>query len=172
MMFSNLFTEDPYPDELLNLYNPAYVGSVVYLAGRAFQAKAKRSVPIYFPFVMFPLIAVDSCRKRLPQRTGKLSDWARQHGDALFDFPDRVVALRPFVSSGLIFLHSHSLVDRDEDDGNLRFSASRFLEDSIDSLVLSSEEVRDELDRAPIAGRLLAAEREVSSVLAIFGLKP
>lgn len=172
MMLSDLFTDDPYPDELLNLYNPAYVGSVVYLAGRAFQAKSKRSVPIYFPFVIFPLIAVDSCRNRLPQKTGKLSDWARQHGDALFDFPDRVVALRPFVSSSLIFLHSHSLVGRDAGDGNLRFSAHKSFKDSIDSLILSSEEVRDELDRAPIAGRLLAAETEVSSVLAIFGLKP
>ncbi len=172
MMLSDLLTDDPYPDELLNLYNPAYVGLVVYLAGRAYYTKSKRNVPVYFPYVMFPLIAVDSCRRRLPKKAGKLSDWARQHGDALFDFPERVTSLRPFVSSGLVFLKSHSLVKRADSDGSLRFTSRKGFIGSVDSLVLSSEEVRNELDKAPIAGRLLAAEKEISSVLAIFGLKP
>ncbi|MBX9653860.1 hypothetical protein K2Y11_09625 [bacterium] len=172
MMLSSLFTEHPYPDELLNLYNPAYVASIVYLGGRAFRSKTKRNIPIYFPYIIFPLISIDSCRCRLPYKTGKLSDWARQNGDVLFDFPERVLALRPFVTSGLIYLQSHSLLRIDNNAMTLNIVSRKSLTRSLSSIILSSEDVRDELERAPAAGRLLSAEGEVSSVLAIFGLKP
>ena len=39
-------------------------------------------------------------------------------------------------------------------------------------VTLSSEHVRDELDRAPIMGRLLAGESDTASVLAYFELMP
>lgn len=172
MLFSDLLDDRPYPDELLNLYNPAYVGSVVYLGGRAFQKKAKHSLPIYFPYLIFPLVAIEAYRARLPNRLGKFYEWGRQNGDILYDFPERAIALRPFVSSGLTFLHRYRLVEFDRTEQGFNFKASTKILSRLKSIYLSSATVTEELDRASIAGRLLASDTDHPAVLALFGLKP
>jgi hypothetical protein len=172
MLFSDLLSERPYPDELLNLYNPAYVGLVVYLGGRAFQLKAKRSLPICFPYLIFPLVAIESYRERLPDRLGKFYEWGRQNGDVLYDFPERAVALRPFVSSGLAFIRRYHLLEFDRSEQGFRFKANKNLVEKVDSIFLSSAKVSRELECASVAGRLLASDADFSAVLALFGLKP
>ena len=172
MLVSNLLINRAYPDELLNLYNPAYIGAVIYLSGCAYQSKVRSPMPIYFPFVAVPLVCVDACRERLPEKVGKVTDWARQNADVLFDFPQRALALKPFVSSGLVFLNSNGLVSKAQDASNFKFASSKKLIVSLQSLILSSEYVRNELDRATVAGRLLASNWDVSTVLTVFGLKP
>jgi len=172
MLFSNLLSDVAYPDELLTLYNPAYVGTVIYLSGRAYQTKSKTPMPIYFPFLAFPLICIDEFRERLPAKVGKVTDWARQNADILFDFPQRVLALKPFVSSGLVFLQSKGLVDKVGDLSHLAFSSNKSLTERLGSLILSSVHVRNELDRAPVAGRLLASNSDIAAVLAVFGVCP
>lgn len=172
MLISDLLQDDSYPDELLNLYNPAYVAAALYLSGRAYQAKAKAAMPVFFPFVAFPLVCVDVCRRRLPAKVGKITTWAQQNADVLFDFPERVIALKPFVSSGLVFLKSNGLVRAEPDHSGLKFAAKQTLIESLESMILSSEDVRDELDKAPVAGRLLASNPDASVVLTVFGVRP
>lgn len=171
-LFSSLLETGPYPDELLNLYNPAYVGSIIYLGGRAFQQKTKRPFPIFFPYLMFPLIAIDKYRERLPVRVGKLYEWGRQNGDVLFDYPTSVLALKPFVSSGLVFIKKHRLIEFDSELVGFEFKANANLNKNIDTAIFSSLQVQNEVALAPVAGRLLASDADTSAVLALFGMKP
>ncbi len=172
MLLSDLLADVAYPDELLNLYNPAYVGTLIYLSGRAYQSKSHSPMPIYFPFLAFPLVCVDHCRERLPAKVGKVTDWARQNADVLFDFPQRISALKRFVSSGLVFLKTNDLVCTTDESSGLRFASNKALTEKLASLILSSEHVRNELDRAPVAGRLLASSSDVAAVLTVFGVRP
>ena len=171
-MLSNLVQNERYPDELVNLYNPAYVAGLIYLAGVNFQTKKKQSMPIYFAYILLPLLAVDETRTRVPTKaTGRLADWVSKNADVFINFPERVVALKPFVASGLVYLKTHKLVEV-QNGVDLLFRKKASLIRSMKEVTLSSEHVRDELDRAPIMGRLLAGESDTASVLAYFGLMP
>ena len=171
-MLSELVKNDHYPDELVNLYNPAYVAGLIYLSGVNFQAKRKEGMPVCFAYVVVPLLAVDETRTRVPKKaTGRLADWVTKNADAYLDFPERVIALKPFVASGLVYLGTLELVEIQK-YANLVFKKKASLTKALGEAKLSSEHVRDELDRAPVLGRLLASEKETASVLAFFGLTP
>jgi len=171
-MLSELVKNDRYPDELVNLYNPAYVAGLIYLSGVNFQTKRKEGMPVYFAYIVLPLLAVDETRTRVPARaTGRLADWVTKNADAFINFPERVIALKPFVASGLVYLRTQRLVAIQK-HADLVFKKKASLVKTLGEAKLSSEHVRDELDRAPILGRLLATESETASVLAYFGLTP
>lgn len=171
-MLSDLISDERYPDELVNLYNPAYVAGLIYLAGVNFQAKKKQGMPIYFAYIILPLLAVDKTRERVPSKaTGRMADWVAKNGDAFINFPERVIALKPFVASGLIYLKKYKLVDIPS-GVELVFKKKSSLVKLIGDATLSSEYVRDELDKAPVVGRLLAGGSDTASILAYFGLTP
>ena len=171
-MLSELIRNERYPDELVNLYNPAYVAGLIYLSGINYQTKKKQGMPLYFAYIVLPLLAVDNTRERVPSKaTGRLADWVSKNADAFINFPERVIALKPFVASGLVYLKKHKLVDL-QNGVELVFRKKASLLKSIGEATLSSEHVREELDRAPILGRLLAGESDTASVLAYFGLMP
>ncbi|REJ88602.1 MAG: hypothetical protein DWQ34_21850 [Planctomycetota bacterium] len=170
-MLSQLLSEDDYPDELVNLYNPGFTGSVIFLAGHAYQEKAGRSLPFVYPYIVITLVAVDEFRQRLPSRVaGRISDWVQTNADVLIGFPARAVALKPFVDSGIVFLSGKNLVKFEQD--GCRFSNRGGVRGRLGNARLSSGAVENELRCAGLLGRWLAGESDISSVLAFFGIKP
>ena len=169
-MLSYLLKEH-YPDELLNLYNPAYTAAIVFVAGAEYERKKANVFPFLYSYVTVAFVAADDTRLRLPARaTGRMSDWAQANADVLIEFPLRTVSLKPFVDSGLTFLGTQGLMEFAL--GGCTFKNLKSLTAKLAKAQLQSPEVEAELKAAALLGRWLAGEDDVATVLAFLGIKP
>jgi hypothetical protein len=170
-MLHHLLSEEYYPEELSNLYNPGYVGAVILLAGTEYQRKTKSGFPLVYSYIAVTLVSIDECRLRLPDKaTGRVADWVHQNVDVLIDFPQKAVALKPFVDSGLTFLGAQRLLSID--DTGCNFVKAKPVCNRILSEQLSSVHVMKELVAAALVGRWLANESDAATVMAFLGIKP
>lgn len=158
------------PREEANLLNPPFCSLLLILATEHYQRTSKSSMPFAYAHLILPVVLHKATRDGLPRTTLKsLSTWIEEHPALRALLPDNVRALRPFVQEALLYGLVHGCLAVDE---NGALSLGKKPHGMSGYEAGSSSEVRDCLKRAQFVGRWFATAGSVSTVMALWGIRP
>lgn len=108
--------DDQFSQEESNLYNPAYVGTLLYQSIREYKEKRQEGMHCGLVYLIAPLCLYQTYAEILPKRkTFSVFAWAKKYEGQLSDFPDTVNAYVDIVNSALIFLIHQKVLSLTED---------------------------------------------------------
>lgn len=159
------------PAEEANLFNPAFIGSLIYEFTKESQKQTPNGVPITFIPVSLAISLHRSTRERLPYSTvTSLYEWVQDNEDLLIGFHERVTGLLPYISEAIRFAIQHKGIQFGEghfvqiDEEKIHFPAS-FLRDT-------TPEVNEVIKQTRFIARWFLKSGSESSILACWGVKP
>ena len=99
------------PMEEANLFNPAFVGSLIYEYVKTYEKSRSEGVPLTFIPLALAISLHRPTRLRLPNRTvTSLYEWVQDNQDVLVGLHDRVSGLLPYIREALQFsMHKRTL---------------------------------------------------------------
>ena len=99
------------PVEEANLFNPAFVGSLIYEFVRTFEKSRSEGVPLTYIPLSLALSLHKPTRVRLPSRTvTSLYEWVQDNEDVLVGLHKRVMGLLPYTREAIQFgMHKRTL---------------------------------------------------------------
>lgn len=169
-----MMTLDPWshrPSEEAYLFNPAFLGSLMFEFVKAFQRERSMGAPITFLPVALALTLHCESRSRLPSSTvSSLYQWVQDNEDLLVGFDKRIVGLMPYLKEALRFSLKQGSLNFSEGHhvvtGNTRahFTAS-FKRDA-------TQEVEQTIDKAKFISRWFLKSGSESSILSCWGVRP
>ena len=159
------------PAEEGNLFNPAFVGSLIYEFVKSFQKVKADGVPITYVPIALTVALHRPTRLRLPGSTGtSLYDWLQRNEDVLVGFHNRVTGLLPYVREAMQFSIQHRSILFSEGHrmriGATRAGFSRGL------LAETTVEVSDAVKKTQFLARWFVKSGSESSILASWGVRP
>jgi hypothetical protein len=159
------------PPEEANLFNPAFLGSLLHELSKEFRKQKGIGVPLTYAALGLSVILHGPTRDRLPYSTvTSLYEWLQDNEDVLIGLAARVRGVQPYLKealrfglgkSTLVVSEGHSL---DVGDGKAHFSAG-FLRDT-------TGETREIIERNKFIARWFAKSGSEASVIAAWGLRP
>jgi len=162
---------DGRPTEEANLFNPAFIGSLVYEFVKSFQKSRPDGVPLTFVPIALAISLHRPTRARLPGSTvTSLYEWVQNNEDVLVGFHDRVVGLLPYIREGIqfsmyknsIWLGNGHYIQLGEVRAHFNSKFTR--ETSLD--------VSDAIKRTQFIGRWFVKSGSEASILACWGVRP
>lgn len=158
------------PEEA-NLFNPAFISSLIYEFSKEFKKQKKAAVPIIFVPVMLAAILHEKTRKRLPHSTiTSLYQWLQENEDLKIGFSDRCIGILPYSKESIRFGMCRSTLVFDNgygiDTGEVKahFPAS-FIKNT-------TAETKEIIDRSKFMARWLAKSGSEASIMGAWGVKP
>ena len=92
------------PMEEANLFNPAFVGSLIYEFVKVYQKSKSEGAPLTYVPISLSLSLHRPSRARLPRSTvTSLYQWVQNNEDVLVDFHTRLMGLLPYVREAVQF---------------------------------------------------------------------
>jgi len=159
------------PPEEAFLFNPAFLGSLLYEFVKEYTKSKPTGAPLLFLPVALAIILHKKTRDRLPHSTvSSLYEWMQNNEDALIGFNERILGLRPFHREALLFSLSHK---------SLRFETGHLL--VCDSLQAhfsagfkreTTQEIISTIDRIKFLARWFAKSGSEASILSCWGVCP
>lgn len=162
---------DERPPEEANLFNPAFLGSLMVEFAREYEKSKPAGVPLTYIPIALAVTLHRKTRSRLPSSTvSSLYGWMQEHEDSLIGFSERVLGLTPYIREALIFALCHKALRFGEDhlvlrgEQKLHFSAA-FLRET-------TTEVTEAINKTKFMARWFAKSGSESSILACWGVRP
>lgn len=159
------------PPEEANLFNPAFLGSLLHELSKEFSKQKGSGLPLTYAALGLSVVLHGPTRNRLPYSTvTSLYEWLQDNEDVLIGLAARVRGLQPYLKEALRFgLRENALVmgaghSLDIGDGKAHFSAG-FLRDT-------TAETREIIDRNKFMARWFAKSGSEASIIAAWGLRP
>ena len=154
--------------EVAHYYNPAYVGRLLKEFINAYENEKPEGVPYELTFIALPLVILKSFRLALPRtiRT-QLHNWIEENSDYKVEFAATVKELIPIVKETLIFLLQKNLLIIN-DNGKLVIGSERLNR----KYHRDTEEILESIDKAKFMGKWFAKAGEVTTIYALWGIRP
>jgi hypothetical protein len=159
------------PPEEANLFNPAFLGSLLHELSKEFHKLKGSRLPLTYAALALSVVLHGPTRDRLPYSTvTSLYEWLQDNEDVLIGLAARVRGVQPYLKEALRFgLRKNTLVmsgghSLDVGDDKAHFSAG-FLRDT-------TAETREIIDRNKFMARWFAKSGSEASVIAAWGLRP
>jgi ABC-3C biological conflict system middle component len=156
------------PEEA-NLFNPAFLGSLIYEFTKEHKKHKSESAPIEFIPLFLAIVLHAPTRKRLPYSTvTSLYEWLQDNEDSKIGFVKRVQGILPYAREALRFSmskntlaigHGHGI---DLSDVSAHFPASFVRE--------TSSETKEIIDRTKFMARWFAKSGSEVSIIGAWGI--
>ena len=157
------------PAEEARLLNPAFLALLIWACARGYAAKRGAGIPFPLLFVMIPAVLHRETRESLPRAvSAQLPAWLDTHPHLLVRLAERATALVPLVREGVLFGAHGGLLEVFAEGisaGPRPRTMAAYLKDATD-------EVRDCVKKAELAGKWFARWGEYSTVMALWGVAP
>ena len=164
------FLDESYSREEINLYNPAYVGVILYQAIREHIAKNPSGFHCCLAYIVAPLSISPKYSKILPSTVATpIAGWAANNEGELIGFAGVASSYVDVVNSAIAFLMEHNTVLL-SDDGLYFLSDGVFSQKP--SYVANNMKYKDSFLAAGFLGRWFAEASSVESVYAQLGIRP
>jgi hypothetical protein len=165
-----IFMDKEYSPEELNLYNPAYVGVVLYQAIREYQVKNPSGFHCGLTYIVVPMSISPRYSRILPTTVlTPIAGWIAEHEGELIGFAGVVSAYADIVHSAIAFLLEHEAVLLD-DRGRYCLTDTAFPQKP--SYVIKNARFKASFLAAGLLGRWFAEASTVESVYAQLGIRP
>ncbi|MBC8338641.1 MAG: hypothetical protein H8E39_08110 [Alphaproteobacteria bacterium] len=159
------------PAEEANLFNPAFVASLIFEFAEEFQKGKPEGVPLTYISIALAISLHRHSRLRLPSSTvTSLYEWVQQNEDILISFSERISGLLPYIREAISFSMRQETLRFGEGhflqlgDKKAHFSAP-FIRDT-------TTEVSDTISKSKFIARWFLKSGSESSILACWGVRP
>lgn len=161
------------PVEVANLFNPAYLGTVLRKAIEGYVGHVAEGMPYEVAFLVPAFALHPNTARRLPLRPGStpLHMWLQrdENRDVLVALSDRITALVPFVREALIFsAQRHVIVFTDE--GRLKPGEQALA--NVSPFRRTSDEINESLRLGELVGRWFALAGSTGTIYTLLGVRP
>ena len=161
---------DERPQDVANLLNPAYVGTLVYRAVVGFGDEANRGMPFPLLFLVPPFVMHEGTRGRLPRSIATtLPTWLQDHKDIIVEFGKRTTTLVPYTRESVLFLLDRNILSFDDNGDFIRGNANP---KGVTKYQKISETVQQSYRRAEFVGKWLARSGSPMTIYALLGVTP
>ncbi len=158
------------PPEEANLYNPAFLGSLIFEFVKAFDKEKPNQTPMTLIPVALSIVLFAKSRKRLPNSTvTSFYDWVQRNEDLLIGFAKRTADFVPNFKEGLRFAILGKAISIGEEHylilglQRVHFPQS-FIKDT-------SAEVKDIINKTKFVSRWLVKSGSETSILSACGVR-
>ena len=156
------------PVEIANLFNPAFCGEVLRRSINFYQQTNSLPFPYPLTFLVLPIILHRDTRERLSSRQRlTLHAWLQRNPVLKIGFAERASELIPITKEAIIFLLQVDAVRFDEQAGLISQPYK-----SVSITGQDKGEIADCYRKAEIIGRLFARAGTVTTVYAMWGVRP
>ena len=165
-----MLVNETYSFEEKNLFNPAYVGTIIYQAIREHQKKADAGLHCALVYLLVPLVLSPRYLSTLPSSiSSPLESWVINQEGNLIGFPESVKSYVDIVNYAVAYLISHDAILLGE-DGLYQISNDRVAKMPV--LVKDTPSFKKSFLAAGFIGRWFSCASSVESVFIHFGVKP
>ncbi len=159
------------PTEEANLFNPAFVGALIYEFSKAYSKHRAIGTPVTFVPLAMSVVLHKPTRARLPGSTvTSLYDWLMKNEDILIGLSDRARNITPISKEALRFLMIHNCIDFSE--GHNVIPGTKKAHFSAPFLTKTTAEMKTIVDKTKFLARWFAKSGSESSILASWRLAP
>ena len=153
-----------------NLYNPAYVGVILYHAIRECQAKNSTGLHCTLTYLAAPLALSSRYSQQLPSSfTSPIAGWFSENEGCLIGFPKSVNAYIDIVNAALFFLLEHEAVILG-DDGFFRVENDQLAK--LPVRVKNNKDFKQGFQSAGFLGRWFACAASPEVIYTQLGVTP
>ena len=159
------------PPEEANLFNPAFIGSLLFEFAKEHAKQRDRGTPLTYVPIFLAVVLHRTSRLRLPYSTvTSLYEWLQRNEDVLIGLVDRIHGLRPYIQEAVRFgiikqtLHVSKGHELNTGQVQAHFSAG-FLRET-------TAETKEIIERTKFMARWFAKSGSESSIIAIWGMRP
>ena len=159
------------PTEEANLFNPAFVGSLIYEFVKTYERSKSEGVPLTYIPLALAISLHRPTRLRLPSRTvTSLYEWVQNNEDVLVGLHNRVTGLLPYVREAIQF----SMYKRTLQMGQGHFLQLGDTKAHFPSNYLSeaTPDVAEAIKRTQFLARWFVKSGSEPSILACWGVRP
>ncbi|MEP2781097.1 MAG: three component ABC system middle component [Pseudoruegeria sp.] len=159
------------PTEEANLFNPAFLGSLLYEQSKEYLKHTSLGLPLTYASLCISVVLHGPTRDRLPYSTvTSLYEWLQDNEDVQIGLAARVQGVQPYLKEALRFglrknilvlSNGHSLIIGEV---KAHFPAG-FIRDT-------TAETKEIIDRNKFMARWFAKSGSEASVIAAWGLRP
>lgn len=159
------------PIEEANLFNPAFVGSLIYEFSKAYSKNQVNGTPVTFVPLALSVVLHKPTRARLPGSTvTSLYDWLLKNEDILIGLSDRARNITPISKEALRFLMIHNCIDFSE--GHNVIPGTKKAHFPATFLTDTTAEMKTIVDKTKFLARWYAKSGSENSILASWRLAP
>ena len=157
------------PLEQARLFNPAFLGTLLWSGARGYASVDNQGLPYALSFLLAPVVLHKSTRESLPASTRtSLAAWLGETPRVHVGFAERATALVPLVKEALLFSFNGGLIRLE----NSRLRAA----DRPRAMARFEREASDEVNacitKADFGGRWFANSGDYTTVMALWGVAP
>jgi hypothetical protein len=165
-----MFSTTAYSSEENNLYNPAYIGAMLYQSIRNHQIQSEAGLHCTLPYLVIPLALSPRYSSILPKIiTTPIASWTGRHEGELIGFADSAAAYIDIVNSAITFLLEHEAINLSE-EGRYIIPVDEMAK--MPALVAHNAIFKKSFSSAGFLGRWFATASSVESIYTHFGVKP
>ena len=165
-----IFIDEQYSPEEINLYNPAYVGVILYQAIREYQANNESGFHCGLTYIVAPMSISPRYSRILPTSVSTpIAGWVAEHEGELIGFSGVASAYADIVNSAIAFLLEHEAVLL---DGKGRYCLTDTAFPQKPNYVINNIRFKDSFLAAGLLGRWFAEASTVESVYTQLGIRP
>jgi len=159
------------PPEEANLFNPAFVASLLYEFAKEYSKQTSRGVPLTFFGPSLAAVLHRPTRSRLPYSTvTSLYEWLQDNEDILIGFAKRVQGISPYCKEALRFaLQKETLVLSNGHSIQLGVKKGHF---PANFLRDTTTETKDIIERNRFFARWFAKSGSEATIVAAWGVRP
>ena len=155
------------PDEVKNLFNPAFCGRVIYGTISEYQKNTKRDFPFPLIYLVLPLILSRQIRTEISSRT-QLTNWVQKHQELIYNFGERARDLVEITNEAIEFMMQAGYI-RLNDNGEL---SKVLTAGALSKTKHIDSEVAECLQKAEHVGRWFAGAGKVEIIYTCLGVRP
>lgn len=159
-----------YSPEERNLYNPAYIGTILYHAIREYQSHNESGFHCALTYIVAPLALQQRYSSNLPSTiTTPIAGWIANNEGELTGFSESVSSYASLVNFAILFLLGHGAIIL-SDDGKYRISIDHMAK--LPVFITQNKAFKRSFQSAGFLGRWFSGASSVESIYAHFGIKP
>jgi len=164
------FINEQYSPEEVNLFNPAYVGIILYQAIREYQEKKQTGFHCALPYIVAPLSISPVYLRILPKSIATpIAGWVAENEGEMIGFEKIVLAYAAIVNSATAFLLENQAISLNE-DGLYFLTDTSFPKKP--SYIIKNDIFKNSFLASGLLGRWLSEAANVESVYAQLGIRP
>lgn len=165
-----MFNNFHYSDEEIGLYNPAYVGALLYISIREFCTIKDEGMHYAIPFVVIPLAMNSEIVTMLPPTiTTPIASWVSVNEGVIYNLAEHARAFNPIVSTSIKFLLERNLLSINK-EGNLILGDEQLPKSS--SFYKASPFIKSNFRAASFLGRWLSHASDTETIFIHLGIRP
>ena len=159
------------PPEEANLFNPAFIGSLIYEFTKEYKKQKSEPAPLEFFPIFLAVVLHANTRKRLPGSTvTSLYEWLQNNEDSKIGFAERSIGIMPYIKESIRFGIARSTLAMG--DGHSVDIGSERAHFTAAFLRETTAETKEIIERSKFIARWFAKSGSEVSIIGAWGIKP